>query len=196
MSINPSIFFKKNFFRGGFTLIETLAVISVVAILSSMLIVYSRSSERNIILLNNKFQILNALHQAKSLSLATFGDSQAPCAYGVYFNKAEKNVIVFHDNPDSANNCPGNNSYDGDVEKVYSFNVDDKIDFSLFTKHVGDFSPADYINIVFIPPDPEIKIIYPINTLVKEGKITLNFREDSSAQASIIFTLSGQIYSE
>jgi len=70
------------------------------------------------------------------------------------------------------------------------------IDFSLFTKYVGDFSSADYIYIVFIPPDPEIKIIDPINTLVKEGKITLNFREDSSAQASIVFTLSGQIYSE
>ena len=69
----------------GFTTIEMLVVIGVMALMSSVLMVYGRTGERQINLFKEQARIISALSRAKYLSVSTFGKTDVPCGYGVHF---------------------------------------------------------------------------------------------------------------
>src|SRR3989344_9414857 len=142
----------------GFTLIELIIVIGIVGVLTGGLAFYSRSAERQIILFRDQAKIVEALLRAKSLSISTYSDADAPCGYGVSFDQLllNKTFIIFKDLAvnldcfDADNVYSGNYSCDkiSDLECIEKFTLDKTIEFS----NLG------LRDIVYIPPNPNVMI--------------------------------------
>lgn len=159
----------------GFTLVEVLVVVSITALLSSVLILYSRTGERQILLFREQAKVLNLISKSKSLALQTYIDGASACGYGIHFT-LPGTLILFKDQaPDCA---ASDNIYSGPDE-----------DFSHLI--LGDgivISSADISDILFIPPDPSVKLT-PDQV---SGIITLQ-TIDGGTSARIKLNNSGQI---
>ena len=100
----------------GFSLIEILVVVSIMALLSGFMIVYTRGSENQIKILKDKAVFIGALYRAKSLALRTFVSSDVKvCGYGLYVIDEER-FVLWRD-ISSSDSCSGaNRIYDGTLE--------------------------------------------------------------------------------
>lgn len=147
--------------KRGFTLIELSVIISILALLSSLLILYSRDSEKQLRLVREKAKLIGAILRAKALSVQTYKQEEAVCGYGVHFDAAE--YRIFKD-PKVAGSCDGSNKvWDGIAEDVEVINLTDT-NVMLFT------SPA-MTDIFFTPPDPKV-LLSPGN--LSSSNITLS----------------------
>lgn len=135
--------------KRGFTLIELLVVMSLTIILTGGLLIYSRGSERQLILLRDEAKIIGALHQAKSMALSVAG---GVCGYGVHFEQSGK-IIIFKDlSPSSNPDCL-------DVDNIYisqqgkdCSQIPECISQMSLDKSI-QFSELNFKDINFIPPD-------------------------------------------
>ena len=72
--------------ESGFTLIELITIIGVLGLLTSIMIVFGRSSGKQIVLFREQAKVIGVLAQAKSLAIqAKIAAEGTPCAYGVSF---------------------------------------------------------------------------------------------------------------
>ena len=72
--------------RAGFTLIELLVSVTVTALLSSFVIVYTTSGRAQTALYVEQSKVIQVIVRAKSLAISTY-DAPAPlCGYGVHFD--------------------------------------------------------------------------------------------------------------
>lgn len=130
----------------GFTTIEMLVVIGVMALMSSVLMVYGRAGERQITLFKEQARIISALSRAKYLSIATFGKTGVPCGYGVHF-EAPRTFLIFKDLP-SGDCSLADKKYSGADEIFEFFNLDSAVTFDQLTLS----------DVIFIPPSPSVVI--------------------------------------
>ncbi|MDP3052941.1 MAG: prepilin-type N-terminal cleavage/methylation domain-containing protein [bacterium] len=130
----------------GFTIIEMLVVISIMVLLTSLLILYSRTGENQIILFRDQARLIAALNRAKSLSAQLFSAPEPPCSFGVHFSQAENNFLIFRDLAADCQNS--DNIYTGAGELFEKYQLSPQVKF-------GDLTLT---NIVFIPPDPKTLI--------------------------------------
>ncbi|MFA5083926.1 MAG: prepilin-type N-terminal cleavage/methylation domain-containing protein [Candidatus Paceibacterota bacterium] len=162
----------------GFTVIEMLVVISVMVLLTSLLILYSRTGESQIILFRDQARLIAALNRAKFLSTQLYSAPESPCGFGVYFSQAENSFLIFRD---SAANCStSDNIYSGADELFENYQLSPQVKF-------GDLTLT---NIIFIPPDPETLIDNDPNKI--EGIITLQ-NLNGSASLNVKVNNAGQI---
>ncbi|TSC96602.1 MAG: hypothetical protein Athens071426_163 [Parcubacteria group bacterium Athens0714_26] len=127
----------------GYTLIELLVVLSILTMLSSILVVYSRTGERQLILYKDQAKIINSIIRAKSLAVQSFSAGENVCGYGAYFDQSGK-IIIFKD---LSNDCLSSDSvYSGPDEDVQTDQLDGRL----------SFSSLDFNSVLFIPPDPII----------------------------------------
>lgn len=161
--------------RKGFTLIELLVVISVLTMLSALLIQYSRTGERQLILFREQSQLVGVLSQTKSLAISTFNRPDVPCGYGVHFT-LPRTYILFRD--DAPNCASSDRVYSGASEDITVYELDPSAQFS--TMPVSD--------ILFIPPDPRV-VMTPAQS---EAVITLQ-TNDGSASVVVRITSAGQV---
>ncbi|HCX45441.1 TPA: hypothetical protein DGT35_02475 [Patescibacteria group bacterium] len=84
----------------GFTLIESLTVIAILALMTSFLILYNRTGERQIVLLREKANLISTILKAKNLALSGF--IQEPlvgnvvvCGYGIYLEESQ--YLIYRD---------------------------------------------------------------------------------------------------
>ncbi len=137
--------FIKN--QSGFTLIETLVSISIIALISGIFIANYRGAEKrsNLNLAAQKVASDIRFAQNYALGLQEFNGSSPPGGWGVYFTAASSQYIIFADT-----NAPdGNQNYDGASEMFRLLDLPDGITISL----IDGASPAS-VSIVFDPPDP------------------------------------------
>jgi len=174
-SLNSKSYILNSF---GFTIIETLVVISVIVFLSSFLIFYSRTGENQIILFSEQSKLITALNRTKSLSIQTFDSSQSSCAFGMHFSPAENAFLIFRD---LAADCQNTDYiYTNSDEILENYRLSSKI----------KFSELDLTDIVFIPPDPKILIDSDLNKI--EAAITLETL-DGNASLKVKVNNAGQI---
>ena len=159
----------------GFTLIETLVVLSITALLSTVLILYSHIGENQIALFRDQSQVIGIIAKAKSLALQTYVSGGAACGYGVHFT-LPNTVILFKDQ--AANCANSDNVYSGPSEEFSHLILDQNI----------TFASTDMTDILFVPPDPTV-IMTPAIT---SGTITLQ-AAGSTAQVKIKVNSAGQI---
>lgn len=131
--------------ESGFTLIEMLVVVSITALLSSVLIIYSRIGERQILLLREQAKIVNMILKSKSLALQTYVTGEKVCGYGVHFEEP-RSAILFKDLADDCSSS--DNVYSGAGEDFEKLTMDILL----------SFSAIDFTDILFIPPDPQVKL--------------------------------------
>lgn len=145
--IVPIPFVKR---RDGFTILEMLVVISVMTTLSGILVIYSRTSENQILLFKEQAKIVSTFFRAKTLASQTFSETDPkPCAYGVALSGAE--FYIFKDLPDPAE--PGdcttaNKQFDGTTsDEVFEV-------IPLDERLVLSSAETSFDEVIFVPPDP------------------------------------------
>ena len=126
----------------GFTLIEILVVVSVIAIISTYLIVNWRKNEKRYQVQFAAQELVQNLRKAQDMALSGKkypGETTVPSAYGIYFNLSTKNsYLIFGDKN-------GNNTYQGGDILVETILLETGIEiYSL---------PASTLNTVFSIPD-------------------------------------------
>ena len=87
---------KQNVRYGGFTLIEMMVVITIVALLTTMLLVYSRQGQSIQNLRRAASQLVANIRRAESLSMLTFGTDNI--AWGVRIDQDGKGYSLVHEN--------------------------------------------------------------------------------------------------
>jgi type II secretory pathway pseudopilin PulG len=162
----------------GFTMIEMLVVFFIMILLSSVLILYSRTGENQIILFKEQARIISILNRAKSLSTQMFSEPQPACAFGVNFSLNGNTFLIFRDSaPDCRNS---DNIYSETGELFEKYQLDPKIKFGGLT----------LTNVIFIPPNPTTLIDDGSNKT--EATITLQTL-DAGASLKVKINNAGQI---
>lgn len=137
--------------ESGFTTIELLVTISILILLSGVILTYNRTGDRQLIFLKEKSKVLDAIYEAKSLSINTFVDKETPCGFGVSILN-NRDYVIFKDLPNSGSDCSSADgtytSENSENENFKKLKLDQNIEFDLSA------NGGSKINVVFIPPDP------------------------------------------
>ncbi|KKU11783.1 MAG: hypothetical protein UX16_C0004G0015 [Parcubacteria group bacterium GW2011_GWB1_45_7] len=190
----------------GFTLIEVLVVMGIIGILSTILVGYTRQSSRNLLLSSTEAKLISLFSRAKFLSIETFFDqldnppvTKKTCAYGVYVDYEKGEIFIFQDRVTinvggTTNECDGTNNQF--IENSDDAKLQGELDFVKINSTalvINDSLDNKLVNVVFIPPDPDVII----NSDEGENSADL---EISLLDGSNSFTLSvnnaGQIKAE
>ncbi len=176
----------------GFTLIEILVVVGIMSLLTGVLILYSRTGERQILLFREQAKIINVVLRAKNLALNTYIEQGSPCAYGVHFDLALKEIRIFKDldangqtadcdstdpglMPDNVYTPSGSSPTPEDLDPPIVENLDPTISFT---------EPIGVTDVVFIPPNPDT-VITPDPAPSNEGVIEITSPDGSSKRIKI-----------
>lgn len=135
--------------RTGFTLVEVLVVMFIIAMLSSILVVNWRKNEKRYQLQRAAQEVVQNLRKAQSMALAgkNLCDQALPCVpenYGVFFGKTDVfSYVIFSDKN-------GNEKYGGgeSTELVERIDLDSGMEISL----------SKDLDVVFLVPDGFITI--------------------------------------
>jgi len=182
--------------RFGFTLIELIVVMGIVAILSSILVGYSRQSSRNLLLTSTEAKTLSLISRAKFLSIETFFEQLGQplgagriCAYGVHVDYDEGEIFIFQERS-TTDDCTV-------TDKIYNPSGEDakltgeldvvKVDTNILTL-AGSLD-----NVVFVPPDPDVFING--NDTTREAEIELGLVNDKT-KFIVIVNDAGQVRAE
>ena len=91
--------------RSGFTLIEVLIVIAISAMLAGIAIGYSGVGRNQTALSVEETKISQFILQARTLAIATYGNTNGVCGYGVSFNPTTQTYSLFAYVP-GLSSCP------------------------------------------------------------------------------------------
>lgn len=176
----------------GFTLVETMVAIAITLVLSTIVLSYNRSSEKQIVLFRDQAVVIGVLNRAKSLAIEKFNSDPNVCAFGVHFDQNLSTFVLFQDLSLGGASEPvfgcrdyaqgtynSNLRYDGGSELFESFSLDPRLEFGAI--------PSNGLDILFIPPEINV-------TSTEVLPVTINIKtKDNSASASITIGQGGQI---
>lgn len=193
----------------GFTLLEAVVVVAIIAMLSATLLSLNSSSRKQITLFRDRAVIIGAITRAKALAIEKFDDTDA-CAYGVHFSAYSREIIIFKDVLKlGESSCSVSGQYNGNLEYFSGNELHDGI-FSLSSGlrlFLRDDSGAKlgYTDVIFTPPDPTTRSqdSLPLTIIVSEGeppdsggfeqKYYTGDPDPSSVQSSVRVSAAGQI---
>ena len=166
--------------KRGFTLVEMLVTLSIIVIMSSLLIVYTRGGEK-IGQLNRGVERLSFdVRRMASMSMQTkqvkdkvTGDMRNVCGWGIYFpNDGGNEYIVFSDY------CLGNaldNTLQDTGDFIYQEEEKQEVIKLGRSVSIGDITMK---NFVYVPPEPRLVIVdLSDNTGLNLGELTLSVGE-------------------
>jgi prepilin-type N-terminal cleavage/methylation domain-containing protein len=140
--------------REAFTLVEILIVVTISALLSTIVIAFSSLSKNEVSVSVEEAKISQFLFQAKTLAMATYAVSSSTCGYGVSFDYANSAYSIFAYVPSNATSCPSASS----ITNISQTNMQKYTDSTWnvhLTKGVQFKQLSDSaIVILFYPPDP------------------------------------------
>lgn len=169
----------------GFSVIEMLVVMSILVVLTSLLILYNRTGELQIILLREQAHLISTVIRAKSLALNTLIEDTPACGYGVHIEVSTgttpSRYFIYRD---KAINCRTS-------DHIYAASSDEIIKDSISTVPLqiafGDIGVHD---IVFVPPDPQAFL--DGSQALTEADIVMK-SNDGKTKATVTINNAGQI---
>ncbi len=145
--------------HNGFTLIEVIIVIAISTILAAIALGYSSVGRDQTALSVEETKISQFILQARTLSIATYGNNTGACGYGVLFDPTDQTYSLFAYVP-NLQSCP----LASVVETDGSASIEDAANQKKYTDetwqvHIGSgvvlSSKSDSVDLVlFYPPDP------------------------------------------
>ncbi len=162
---------KKNF--SGFTIIELLVTITVIGLLSSAVLLYSKNSEKIIALNRTVYDIVDNISQTRTNSLQTqsYLKDKKVCGWGVYIPTVPAaKYYIFADLVDENTSCQKSDlKYSGDYskEKVKEIDLENNI----------KISAKSFSSLLFIPPNPDVA--FDGSTSTASGIITVESKSNN-----------------
>ncbi len=176
----------------GFTLIELLVSASLLMLLAGMVVAYNRQGEAEVSLNRAASKVVAEINTVKSMAIAFrfLPGGEIPCAYGIYFPRVDRVdsacasgrycYIVYAERKSGASSC-GYNGRNGPHTDISVYYLDRPV-------VIGSLSSADGLDIMFIPPNPKVKI-FPSS--LTEARITLNIPNSSSFKEIVVNSFGG-----
>ena len=174
--------------KKGFTLIELVVVIAILSLLTSMLLLYSRDSEKQLTLLREKAKLVSIILRAKSLAVQTLKKSEPVCGYGVHFPLPFETAIyrIFKDPKGAGGDCSSTSS-----NQVWNGVWEDVEVVDLTSTNVTLATSPSMTDVFFTPPDPKT-LLSPGN--LNSSTITLSITIGGApSTASITINNGGQV---
>ena len=164
----------------GFTLVDLFVPASIIVLLVSILLVYSRNQEIPLLLLREQSQLVSVINRAKVLSIQAFSDPDVPCGIGVYF-QTNGRYFMFKD---QAANCANSNYVWESGDAIISGE-----DYLMDSKII--FATLPINSVVFAPPHP---LTY-LNGSLTFGEAQIRFQvvEEPNFFRTITINNAGQI---
>lgn len=135
----------------GFTLIELVVVIALIALITALVLPNYRSGDQRLALQRSAYKLAQDLRRAQEMATSAkeFG-GQVPAGYGIHLKNTQPNqYILFAD-------LDGSEDYDsGEEVEILGFERNIYID---------SLSPDSPLNVVFSPPDPTVAFSLDANT--------------------------------
>ena len=159
----------------GFTLVELLVVIGIVALLSALVTINWRGSQDNLALQRSAVKVSQDIKRAAELSLRGQSFSCATgsiTGYGIYFDIASPNsYLIFADcnNDQTYNAGPAG---DGVIPNAVA-PLESGVIISAVT--------SSAVSIVFVPPDPTVTIKNGSGAALLSAQITLSLQNNPSS---------------
>jgi prepilin-type N-terminal cleavage/methylation domain-containing protein len=89
-------------YKGGFTIIELIVVVTIFLVIASVTILSQRSFDNSILIDNLAYEIALAVREAQVYGVSTRGiEADFTYSYGVHFDEAEPNRFVLFADSDS-----------------------------------------------------------------------------------------------
>lgn len=173
----------------GFTIIEGLVVLSVIAIVASLVLANLRFGQKKTVLDNEVLRVTQLIRRAKTSALGsvTFQGEVPQGGYGVSVDtdRANNVAILF---ADRNNNQRFNGAYDRCSQECV-----ERLVLSSGVA-IASTAPAASLDITFLPPN--------LSTIIRAGggvrdeaeaRITLSFSVDPDLRSTIVVRNSGEI---
>lgn len=166
LAIKKIIFEKK-----GFTLMEMLIVIGIIALFSGLIMINYGGQNQKLRLRTTVQEAVNNLRQVQNFSVSTkISGTEVPGGgYGIRFDKAANSYIIFSETSD-----PPNRVFDSG-EQIKTKLLDSDLEISDI--NISSTGSVDILDVVFVPPDPvtylnasNIFNLYAIITFRAKGK--------------------------
>lgn len=164
----------------GFTLVEMIVTLGILTAISLILLAYGHISENQLILFRDQAKIINTLLRAKSLAVQEFQALDKGCYFGAHFDQGGDYIIFKH----YGDNCdPSAFSEFGFSDPAVSVRDEEIIRNKLDSKI--SFGPLDFDDVLFIPPEPAVRIIPDSSSATRYITIKVTGNDNSSAKISI-----------
>lgn len=153
------IIMRKLNLKRGFSLIEMLVVVGIVIFLAGMVIVYSNSTGRKMMLYAEQSKVAGVLNRAKSLALQKYsaGSGVSACAFGVEFNLSGT-YKIFRVAPDQSGNCDVNSNY----------------------TYMDEFTLSSGVQFVSFPPNNRVIFVAPYLMVYNSGDVVMSDQGSAS----------------
>lgn len=162
----------------GFTFIEILITMGILLMLTSILLLYNRSGEQQIVLFKEKASVVGLILKAKSLSLNTLITDEPICGYGVHFEN--NSYLLFKERSTDCVNSDKVYTVADSQELVEEYNLPPRL----------KFSQTGFQNIFFMPPDP---FVFFDGAFASGERLMTISNADDSASVNLKINSSGQI---
>lgn len=166
----------------GQTIVEILVGLSVIVILSSLLILYSRTGELQASLFREAERLTLNIRRAQDLAaLNQELQGRAPCGYGVHFDAATSSYVIFADLVPAGSEC---------TEENFRYDAGELFEVITFAPGLRT-TLGNTLDIVFLtPPLATTTVITPSRP---EALITLTAIKNPSFTRQVKITQGGQI---
>ena len=178
----------------SFTLVEVLVSMGILVMISSAVILYSKSGERQITLYIEKQKIAGTIFRAKSFTLQNYNVGETNCGYGleIDYQRGEYRIFYYTPSPSPQRNCDSiTNLSPG---RITGFSSYTKIATGLAFPPLGSLPPDALRYVLFIPPDPKIVVNIGQGGAPTSAPAKIYLRTaDGRAEATITVNLAGQV---
>jgi prepilin-type N-terminal cleavage/methylation domain-containing protein len=182
----------------GFSIIEFVVVSSIIAIISSIVFPNWNSIRQDILLQREAYKVAQDIRRTLEMSLSA---QEVTCSIGspkvngylIYFKEGESNYSLYVDGGDDeglGDADPNKNCHIGQV------GLDENVKIENIS--TGASTGIDEVQILFIPPNPEVKFFSGGGVERTEGfvKITLSIKGDNNKKRNIVVNKAGLVYVE
>ncbi len=186
----------------GFTMLELLVVISVIAILMSVSF-YGYNAKKDKLILNDEVNnIVGQIEHMREMAIASQEwqnplDPQVPAVlpsggYGVAIEKNSQSITLIGDfDINDGTFTPNDPSYYGDVIGHVSLNHN-----VIIKGLTSDTSPSDWIVVLYKFPFPNAQIKDNTNNTFSQAHIIVGLKNDPSQQKTITLNSAGIVYAQ